>query len=88
MRCWNIAYYSGHFDVNTHEVLRRFKLVFLPINSDKDFFNGKSPDLYCPFWIATSLIFLLSVVGNIATYEDNDDFEDWSPEIVKFAVAS
>ena len=59
-------------------LLHRVSKAFMPwyycllwqlIYSRKPFFEeGEKPDLYGPFWIATTLVFLVTVAGNLATY--------------------
>jgi hypothetical protein len=40
----------------------------------KTFYDGSErPDLYGPFWIATSLVILMAATGNFATYLTNSD---------------
>ncbi|KAK9828091.1 hypothetical protein WJX81_002457 [Elliptochloris bilobata] len=66
---FNLKRYRKYFNVDTQDVLVRmrdsiigaFKPDFLEKTSD-------SADLYGPFWIATTLVFLSAVAGNYASY--------------------
>ncbi|CAG8792836.1 15652_t:CDS:2, partial [Cetraspora pellucida] len=62
---WSLEYYAQYFDVDTEQVLTRAIKSLFP----KDNFAevvGSNPDLYGPFWISTTLIFLLFVTSSIA----------------------
>jgi len=88
---WNVQYWSFLFDVDTNQVLHRvFRgLVFFP----PKFFETiqTNPDLYGPFWIATTLVFMMAATGNIAVYFQhlaNGEGEKWQFNIDKLSVAA
>ncbi|KAG9292032.1 hypothetical protein G9A89_017931 [Geosiphon pyriformis] len=61
---WSVDYYAQFFDVDTHQVLERAAKSIFP----KDNFLevvGANPDLYGPFWISTTVVFLLFVTSSI-----------------------
>jgi len=61
------AYFQRFFDVNTRVVLSRVGRSLVPIN--KPFFvPPEKPDLYGPFWICFTLVFLMAATGNFASY--------------------
>ncbi|KAF0368596.1 Yip1-domain-containing protein [Gigaspora margarita] len=62
---WSIEYYAQYFDVDTEHVLTRAAKSLLPKDNFVDVV-GSNPDLYGPFWISTTLIFLLFVTSSIA----------------------
>lgn len=66
---WTIAYYQPLFDVDTVQVLNRVKGSLLP-RPRGAFFEliAANPDLYGPFWVATTLIFAMAITGNLASY--------------------
>ena len=47
-------------------------LSLKPFNSDLADEISTNPDLYGPFWIMTTLIFVLACMGNLTAYEAND----------------
>jgi hypothetical protein len=49
-------------------VVERIKLSFIPIRRDFIEKIRPNPDLYGPFWILTTLIFLLGSTSNLARY--------------------
>ena len=57
--------YRSFCDVDTETVLFRLKKTLWPFNRSK-FLESKA-DLYGAFWVPTTLIFLLSVSGNLAS---------------------
>ncbi|CAB4404070.1 unnamed protein product [Rhizophagus irregularis] len=69
---WSIEYYARYFDVDTTQVLERASKSLFP----KDNFVetvGSNPDLYGPFWIPTTVIFLLFVTATIAKFISDKD---------------
>ncbi|KAF9356618.1 hypothetical protein BGX34_009843 [Mortierella sp. NVP85] len=61
---WSIAYYSRFFDVDTSQVLERCFASVIPKDNFLEVMGG-NPDLYGPFWIATTVIFVLFVTSSI-----------------------
>ncbi|GAU98586.1 hypothetical protein RvY_09713 [Ramazzottius varieornatus] len=73
---WTWKFWQSFFDVDTTEVLRRIFLSFAPwpryLKSESvDVFIGAKPDLYGPFWISSTLVFVIAVLGNLASYFQN-----------------
>ncbi|XP_044499268.1 protein YIPF1 homolog [Mangifera indica] len=68
LRPFLIATYKPYFDIDTADVLDRIKDSLFPF---RDNFNEKTaanPDLYGPFWICTTLIFVAASIGTFVTY--------------------
>jgi hypothetical protein len=64
---WSLAYYSQFFDVDTSSVLARCWAALYPRANFLDVLEG-NPDLYGPFWIATTVVFILFLGGTISQY--------------------
>jgi len=64
---WSIGYYAQFFDVDTNEVLRRCWAAIFPRSNFLDVLDG-NPDLYGPFWIATTVVVILFMTGTISQY--------------------
>lgn len=66
---YQLAYYQHYFDVTTVQIRSRLFRALLPFTSSK-FYHAEdpNPDFYGPFWITTTLIFLLAAAGNFANY--------------------
>jgi len=64
---WSLAYYSQFFDVDTTSVLARCWAALYPRANFLDVLDG-NPDLYGPFWIATTVVFILFVGGTVSQY--------------------
>ncbi|KAL9104002.1 MAG: hypothetical protein Q9163_001022 [Psora crenata] len=70
---WTLSFYAQFFDVDTSEVLRRCRSALYPSAPFLDILDG-NPDLYGPFWIATTVVFILFITGTISQYlSDNHD---------------
>src|ERR1700742_4849869 len=61
---FTLSFYAQFFDVDTAEVLKRCWASLWPRASFLDLLDG-NPDLYGPFWIATTVVFILFLVGTI-----------------------
>lgn len=66
---YNIKRYRTFFNVDTDEVLgRMFRAVAFFFRGDFFEHVGSTPDLYGPFWIASTLVFVSAAAGNTASY--------------------
>ncbi|KAG0220980.1 hypothetical protein BGX31_010327 [Mortierella sp. GBA43] len=71
---WSVEYYAKFFDVDTNQVLERCMASVIP---KENFLNvmGGNPDLYGPFWVATTVVFVLfvssSIVDSINAYRSS-----------------
>ncbi|CAN1843320.1 Protein YIPF1 homolog [Linum perenne] len=68
LRAFSIAAYKPYFDVDTVDVLERIKDSLFPFNGSFNEKTADNPDLYGPFWICTTLIFVAASIGTIVTY--------------------
>ncbi|KAI1436646.1 YIPF1 protein [Xylaria sp. CBS 124048] len=64
---WTLAFYAQFFDVDTSSVLARCWAALWPRANFLDVLEG-NPDLYGPFWIATTVILILFLGGTISQY--------------------
>lgn len=64
---WSIHFYQQYFDVDTSAVLGRCWAALYPRANFLDVLEG-NPDLYGPFWIATTVVFILFLGGTISRY--------------------
>jgi len=65
---WTISYYKHLFDVDTTQVLQRVGRSMLPFKFSFIEYASRNPDFYGPFWIATTLIFVMAISGNLAHF--------------------
>jgi len=61
---FTLSFYAQFFDVDTAEVLKRCWAALWPRASFLDLLDG-NPDLYGPFWIATTVVFILFLAGTM-----------------------
>ena len=64
---WTLSFYAQFFDVDTSDVFHRCKSSLYPRAPFLDILDG-NPDLYGPFWIATTVVFILFITGTISQY--------------------
>jgi len=69
---WSLTYYQHLFDVDTNQVVERVVRSMLPFKFSFVQYTSTNPDFYGPFWIATTLIFMLAITGNLASYFTSD----------------
>ncbi|XP_042482233.1 protein YIPF1 homolog [Macadamia integrifolia] len=67
-RAFRVAAYKPYFDVDTSDVLERIKDSLFPFKGSFSEKTASNPDLYGPFWICTTLIFVAASIGTFATY--------------------
>lgn len=71
---FSLNYYSQFFDVDTASVLQRCGAAIYPRQNFLDVLDG-NPDLYGPFWIATTVVFILFVGGTVSGYLADEGHE-------------
>lgn len=64
---WTISFYAQFFDVDTSAVLSRCWAALFPRANFLDVLEG-NPDLYGPFWIATTVVLILFLGGTVSQY--------------------
>mmetsp|Transcript_20453 Transcript_20453/g.40493 ORF Transcript_20453/g.40493 Transcript_20453/m.40493 type:complete len:304 (+) Transcript_20453:18-929(+) len=87
---WSLEYYRVFFNVSAKTVRSRLLKSLMPIRGS---FYSKTevPDLYGPFWIVTTLIVLLAITGNFASYIHflpSDKHVEWKYDFEKVTVAA
>lgn len=89
-RCCNalhVDYYRSLFNVTTQEVLQRITFSLIPTSDKLLQAIGDSPDFYGPFWMYTTLIFLLAFAENLHNFINvgsdkfEYDFKNFPPSI-------
>ena len=88
---WRPSFYQPYFDVDTKDVFARCFAGLVPFG--KPFFERVqgNPDLYGPFWVTTTVLFLLAICSNFAEYIAywwEDVSEHWTYDFYKVSVAA
>ncbi len=85
LKC-NITFLQKYFDIDTEEIKERLISSLIPLNSR--FYNliEKKPDLYGPFWIYTTLIFVISASGSMTKYLQGITNEDYFQQFIPKAA--
>ncbi|WCJ43163.1 Integral membrane Yip1 family protein [Euphorbia peplus] len=68
LRKFTVAAYKPYFDIDTSDVLERIKDSLFPFRGSFTEKTASNPDLYGPFWICTTLIFVAASIGTFVTY--------------------
>lgn len=88
---YKISWYQPYFDVDLSDVLLRLLAGVIPLG--KGFFArvGDRPDIYGPFWLTTTLLFLLAIASNFASfvaYWWAGRRDDWEYDFYKLSIAA
>ena len=70
-----LGFIGKYFDVELNDIKLKLKGAILPFN--KSFYQSIeiNADLYGPFWIFTTIIFLIAVIGSFTNYMNSEDKE-------------
>jgi len=71
-----------YFDVNEEYVKSRFLHSFIPFNPYFHDISKEKPDLYGPFWIYSTLVFIIAAAGEISSYLNGDVDKSYFEEFV------
>ncbi|KAK9723073.1 hypothetical protein K7432_002180 [Basidiobolus ranarum] len=63
---WSVDYYKQYFNVDTNQVSERMIQSLIPLKSNFLEVLGDNPDLYGPFWVATTVIFTMFITSSLA----------------------
>jgi hypothetical protein len=64
-----------YFDVELEEIKEKLKYSFLPYSPKFRELAEKNPDLYGPFWIFATLVYIVAVAGNFSNFIDSNPNE-------------
>jgi hypothetical protein len=67
---WQMKFYRRFFNIDSMEVLKRCVRSLWPFKYDFLATIKDNPDFYGPFWISTTLIFMMAAAANFAYYLD------------------
>lgn len=82
MRKFTVDAYKPYFDVDTTDVVERIKESLFPFKASFTEMTANNPDLYGPFWICTTLIFVAASIGTFITYLAHKfQNKDWDYDI-------
>ena len=83
----NLSFLQVYFDFETEEITKRLIASLIPFN--KNFINlvEKKPDLYGPFWIYTTLIFIVASAGSLTKYFQGATEEDYFQKFIPLGMS-
>lgn len=89
---WQFSYYQSFFDIDTEHVVQRIMWSMVPLPGRATFLDRQirpKPDMYGPFWIATTLVFSTAICANIANYLTNAGRDSkWTYDFHKVSLAA
>ena len=83
----NISFLQSYFDIETDDIIKRLLASLIPFN--KNFINlvEAKPDLYGPFWIYTTLIFIVASAASLTKYIHGASEEDYFQKFIPLAAS-
>jgi hypothetical protein len=63
-----LKFIGQYFNVEVNDIKEKLISSMMPLNRDFHQLAEKNPDLYGPFWIFTTLVFLINMTGNMSNY--------------------
>jgi hypothetical protein len=75
-----------YFNVNAKDVSSRLLYSLIPFNPKFYDISVNSPDLYGPFWIYTTLIFIIAAAGSISGFLQDNLARNFFQEFVPIAA--
>ncbi len=83
LKC-NMEWLRQYFNIKTEDILKRLGNSLIPFNPKFiDLIESSSPDVYGPFWVYTTLIFVIAAAGSISSYfsglKDKGFFQEFIP---------
>ena len=83
----NLSFLQIYFDFETDEIIKRLIASLIPFNKNFIKLVEKNPDLYGPFWIYTTLIFIVSSAASLTKYIQGADNEDYFQKFIPLAMS-
>nr|XP_043635185.1 protein YIPF1 homolog [Erigeron canadensis] len=82
LKAFTVTAYQPYFDVDTSDILDRIKDSLFPLKGTFSEKTASNPDLYGPFWICTTLIFVSASISASVTYLANKlHHKNWDYDI-------
>jgi len=84
---WSLEYYQKYFNVNSKQIGLRLLRALIPLKPFYTYYDNK-PDLYGPFWVATTLVILMAATGNMSSYLSSMNPTEWHYDFEKVTFAA
>jgi hypothetical protein len=82
-----LNYFRAYFKVTTNDIKKRLILSFNPLKNEFYKEISDKPDLYGPFWIYTTLIFVICAGGSLSKYFQGAKTENFFTKFVPTATS-
>ena len=63
-----LRFIGKYFDVEQDDIKEKLLYSVIPFNTNFQRLAEKNPDLYGPFWIYSTIVFIVAVAGNLSNY--------------------
>ena len=82
----NYRFLKKYFNVTTADVRSRLLHSLVPFNPKFYDISEQTPDLYGPFWIYTTLIFIIAAAGSLSGYLQDVSSQNFFQQFVPIAT--
>lgn len=86
LKC-NPQFLREYFDIETSDIKQRLFLSLNPCNRTFIELINKKPDLYGPFWIYTTLVFVIAASGSLTKYLSGHREKEYFQEFVPLSAS-
>lgn len=86
-KCFNLDFLKVYFDITTNQLYERLYNSLIPFNPRFYDISQKNPDLYGPFWIYTTLIFVIAASGSLTKQLNGISSDQFFQQFVPFAAS-
>jgi len=83
---FTLEYYQQFANVDSSEVLWRCLRSLWPFKFDFVRYVRSNPDIYGPFWISCTMVFMLAATSNFVSYEFSTPAAPWAYDIKKVTI--
>ncbi len=81
-----LSFLGKYFDVEIDEIESKLKSALVPFNKNFYTLAEKNADLYGPFWILTTIIFIITFAANLSNYFNNPEQFVYNFNFVPYAA--
>ncbi len=86
MRC-DMKWVRQYFNIKSSDFYTRFGYSLIPFYPNFCTLTEGSPDVYGPFWIYTTLIFVVAAAGSLSSYFSEREAKGFFQEFVPISAA-
>ena len=76
-----------YFNINSTDIFKRLGYSLIPFYPNFSTLTEGSPDIYGPFWIYTTLIFVVAAAGSLSGFFNETDSINFYQQFIPISAA-